>query len=474
MIEMDISGPYCATIDGQRVETPQSLPVIDPATGEAFAQAPDCDAGHLDEAVAAARRAFRHWKAISSEERDALLHAAAARIREESEPLAHLLTREQGKPLDEARHEIETAARWFAAYADHAMPVETRREPDGRLAEIRHVPIGVVAAIAPWNFPVQLMAWKLAPALKAGNTVVAKPSPHTPLTTLKIGELLSGILPAGVLNVISGRDHLGPLMSGHPGIDKISFTGSTATGKAVMRSAAGNLKRVTLELGGNDPAIVLADADAEAVAERLFWGAFRNAGQVCIAAKRIYVHDAIYDRFAARMVELARAHPPVRGDAPGARIGPVQNRVQFDRVKAMIEEARSSGLRFLSEPGEMAGPGNFIAPTIIDNPPDDAPVVREEPFGPLLPLLRFSDLDDAIRRANDSEFGLASSVWSADIERATAVGRQLEAGTVWLNTIHCMTPTLPFAGHKQSGIGIENSTEGLLEYTNVQVLVRQP
>ncbi|WP_242128168.1 aldehyde dehydrogenase family protein [Sphingobium sp. Sx8-8] len=448
------------------------MPVINPATGEAFAQAPDCEASHLEEAVSAARDAFPAWKRIESASRDAMLLAASVRLRGEIEPLAQLLTQEQGKPLEEARHEIETAARWFEAYANHPLPVRQQREPDGRVAEIRHVPIGVVGAIAPWNFPVQLMAWKLAPALKTGNTVVAKPSPFTPLTTLRIGEMLLDVLPPGVLNTISGRDHLGPFMSEHPDIDKISFTGSTATGKAVMRGAAGNLKRLTLELGGNDPAIVLPDAHVQSVAERLFWGAFRNAGQVCIAAKRIYVHDDIYDRFAARMAELARANPPVPGNMPGARIGPVQNRAQFERVRAMIEEARAAGLHFLSEPGEMTGPGNFIAPTLIDNPPDDSRVVREEPFGPLVPLLRYSDIEDAVRRANDSEYGLASSVWSADIEQAAKVGRQLEAGTVWLNTIHGMTPTLPFSGHKQSGFGVENATEGLLEYTNVQVLVR--
>ena len=463
---------FKAIIDGRKVEGPIRLPVINPATGEIFAYAPDCDAAQLDEAVAAARRAFGIWKATPPDIRGEALRAIAARIRESLEPLAILLTREQGKTLAEAHLEIDTAARWFAYYADQTLPREDRREPDGRLAEIRRVPLGVIGAIAPWNFPVQLMAWKLAPALKAGNTVVAKPSPYTPLTTLKMGELMAEFLPPGVLNIVTGQDHLGPLMSGHPDIDKIAFTGSTATGKAVMRSAAGNLKRLTLELGGNDPAIVLADADVETVAERLYWGAFRNAGQVCIAAKRIYVHEAIYDRFAQKMVELARANAPLPGDAPGARMGPVQNRVQFDRVKALIEETRTSGLVFLSEPGDMTGPGYFIAPTIIDNPPDDSPVVREEPFGPLLPLLRFSDVDEVVRRANASEYGLAASVWSAQIDTAAALGRRLEAGTVWLNTIHGLTPTLPFGGHKQSGIGVENAEEGLLEYTNVQVLIR--
>ncbi len=460
------------TIDGRTVEAEGMFPVVNPATEKATAQAPDCTADQLDAAVAAARRAYQSWKATPLSERAELLRAVARRITEYRDPLAALLTSEQGKPLNDARGEIDNSARWFKEFADIDIPVERREEANGRVAEIRRVPIGVVGAIAPWNFPVSLAAWKLAPALLAGNTVVLKPSPFTPLTTLKLGELLLDILPAGVLNTVAGGDHLGPLISAHPDIDKIAFTGSTATGKAVMRGAAGTLKRLTLELGGNDPAIVLPDVDVDRVAEQIFWGAFRNAGQICVAAKRIYIHDAIYDRFAARMAELARANPPAPGNAENAQIGPVQNHVQFARVKAMIEEARTSGLHLLTEPGEMAGPGYFIAPTIVDNPPDDSPVVQEEPFGPLLPLLRFSDVENAITRANASEYGLASSVWSADPDKAAEVGRKLEAGTVWINTILGITPSLPFGGHKQSGIGVENAEEGLHEYTNLQVIVR--
>ncbi|WP_081984484.1 aldehyde dehydrogenase family protein [Sphingomonas sp. 35-24ZXX] len=459
-------------INGWLEDASGSFAVVNPATEAVIAQAPDCSAEQLDKAVAAARKAFRSWKVVPLAERAEMLRAAAARLTEYLEPLTALLTYEHGKPLADARAEIQNAARWFNAFADIDLPVERRPEPNGRVAEIRRVPVGVVGAIAPWNFPVSLAAWKLAPALLAGNTVVLKPSPFTPLTTLKIGELLLDLFPAGVLNTIAGSDHLGPLMSGHPDIDKIAFTGSTATGKAVMRGAAGTLKRLTLELGGNDPAIVLPDADVDAVAERLFWGAFANAGQICVAAKRVYVHDSIYDRFAAKMAELARNNPPAPGDAAGTRIGPVQNRQQFERVKAMIEEARNTGLRLISDPGAMTGPGYFIAPTIVDNPPEDAPVVKEEPFGPLLPLLRYTDIADAIARANDSEYGLASSVWSADPDKAAEVGRQLEAGTVWINTILGITPSLPFGGHKQSGIGVENSEAGLHEYTNLQVIIR--
>ncbi len=459
------------TIDGHDEEAATSFPVVNPATEQVIAQAPDCSRAQLDAAVAAARRAFRGWAATPLSERAALLRSAAGRITELREPLAALLTAEQGKPLADARMEIDNAARWFSDFAELDLPVERRQEPGGRKAEVRRVPIGVVAAIAPWNFPISLAVWKLAPALLAGNTVVLKPSPFTPLTTLKLGEILGVLLPPGVLNTISGGDELGPWLSAHPDINKIAFTGSTATGKAVMRAAATTLKRLTLELGGNDPAIVMPDVDVDAVATRIFWGAFRNAGQICVAAKRVYVHEAIYDRFSAKLAELARANPPGAGDTEGTQIGPVQNHLQFERVKDMIAEARASGLSFLTEPGEMCGPGYFIAPTIIDNPPDDAPVVQQEPFGPLLPLLRFSDIDDVVARANASEYGLASSVWSADPEQAAAVGRRLEAGTVWINSILGITPALPFGGHKQSGVGVENAEEGLHEYTNLQVIV---
>jgi acyl-CoA reductase-like NAD-dependent aldehyde dehydrogenase len=471
MADISFAENFVATIDGAREPVLAILAVVNPATETVFAQAPDCTAEQLDRAVAAARRSFPAWAATPIEARAMALRRIAERIDKHTEALSLLLTLEQGKPLQNARAEIGAASRWFSHLAQSDLPTEHKTLPDGRVAEIRRVPLGVVGAIAPWNFPVSLAVWKVAPALLAGNTIVLKPSPFTPLTTLKLSELMLDLLPPGVLNTVSGADHLGPLMSGHEGIDKIAFTGSTATGKAVMRSAAGTLKRLTLELGGNDPAIVLADVDVEAVAEKLFWGAFTNAGQICVAAKRIYVHNDIYDRFAARMAELARENAPGDGTKPNVKIGPVQNRLQFERVSQMIAAAEADGLCFLSGATRSNGPGYFIAPTIVDNPPDDSPVVREEPFGPLLPLMRFTSIDDAVRRANDSEYGLASSVWSADLEKASAVGRRLQAGTVWINQVLGISPALPFGGHKQSGFGVENAQEGLHEYTNIQVIV---
>jgi acyl-CoA reductase-like NAD-dependent aldehyde dehydrogenase len=263
---------------------------------------------------------------------------------------------------------------------------------------------------------------------------------------------------------------VGPWVTAHPGIDKVSFTGSTNTGRRVMASASANLKRLTLELGGNDAAIVLPDVDVAKIAEQLFWGAFRNSGQLCVATKRLYVHSDVYDAVAAELVKIARRTQLGDGLAPGTELGPIQNRTQFERVTNLIEDARSKGLKFLIGGQIPEGEGYFVPVTIVDNPPDDSRVVVEEAFGPVLPLLRFNDVEEVIRRANASEYGLAASVWSSDAERAKQIGARLDAGTVWVNEIHYLMPWTPFGGHKQSGVGVENGVDGLLQYTNAQTL----
>jgi len=278
------------------------------------------------------------------------------------------------------------------------------------------------------------------------------------------------VLPPGVLNVLSGGDALGPLMTAHTGIDKISFTGSIATGRKVMQAAAGTIKRITLELGGNDAAIVLPDVDIPTVARDLFRAAFRNSGQICIATKRLYVHNRIYDSLATELVNYARTVRMGNGAEPGVELGPIQNRPQFDRVCALINETARSGLHMLLG-GEVAqSSGYFVPVTIVDNPPDDSRVVTEEAFGPVLPMLRFDDIDAVIARANDCQYGLAGSVWSKDLEKATAIARRLQCGTAWVNEVLYVSPVVPFAGHKQSGFGMENGLGGLLEYTNPQTI----
>jgi acyl-CoA reductase-like NAD-dependent aldehyde dehydrogenase len=467
---------YSMTIDGRAEPAVATIDVINPATGGKIGEAPDCSVEQLDRAVAAARRAFPLWRATSPDDRGVAMKAAAAILVEHADPLTRLLTNEQGKPHHEARREILGAAHWLNAFADFAIPVEVNDATEERRSETRHVPIGVVAGISPWNFPVLLSFWKIAPCLKAGNAMILKPSPFTPLTMLRIGELLRDTFPAGVLNIITGGDGLGPLLTAHAGIQKVSFTGSTATGKRVMASAASDLKRVTLELGGNDAAIVLPDVDVDAVARALFWAAFRNSGQICIASKRLYVHADIYDRFARAFTDYAGTIRMGDGAEQGTELGPVQNSLQFERVLAIIDDSKAQGHRFLS--GGQArpdGPGYFIPVTIVDNPPEDSRIVQEEPFGPIVPLLKYHTIDDAIHRANASQYGLAGSVWSADTAAALAVASRLETGTVWINEVQYLSPFQAFAGHKQSGLGVENGLGGLLEYTAPQTItVRAP
>lgn len=467
---LDFSSRYLMTIDGQSTDSDCHLEVINPANEATLAQVPDASREQLDAAVSAARCAFPGWSATPIAQRQALVGAIGARLLEHLEDFAQLLTREQGKTLDYARFEIGAAAAWFSEFAKMA-PTETIIEdsPD-HLVKTRRVPIGVVGAIVPWNFPVLLAVWKLAPALVAGNTVVLKPSPFTPLATLKLGELINQLLPVGVVNVVCGGDDLGPWLSSHPHIDKIAFTGSTVTGRRVMESAARNLKRLTLELGGNDAAIVLPDVDIAHIAEKLFWGAFSNSGQFCLAIKRLYIHEDIYEPLSKAIVAYARNVKVGDGSLPGTQLGPVQNAVQFQRLKDLLADIRAQDHKVLLGGEVPAGPGYLFPITIVDNPPEDSRVVTEEPFGPILPLLKFRDIDAVIERANNSEYGLGGSVWSQDVELATAIALRLQTGKVWINEIHELNPYTPLGGHKQSGMGVENGIDGLMEYTNAQTV----
>lgn len=458
------------TINGQGQAGTATLGVIDPATEEVFAQAPAASRAQLDEAVVAARAAQPSWGARPWAERQAALGALAQLHMEHQDELARLLTREMGRPLARARTEIAAAAHWYAEFAKMSIPPEVLQDTPTARVEVRRVPVGVVGGIVPWNFLVVLAAWKIAPALLAGNTMVLKPSPFTPLTTLRIGELAQPLLPPGVFNVISGDDALGPWITEHPGIDKVSFTGSTATGRRVMQSAAGSLKRLTLELGGNDAAIVMPDVDIDAVAKALFAGAFNNSGQICIAAKRLFVHDAIYDRFAAAFAAIARSTRMGPGDQEGVELGPVQNRPQYERLVKMLDECKREGYKLLAGGELPTGPGLFFPVTLVDNPPAHARILNEEPFGPLRALVRFKDVDEVVARANASDYGLAGSIWCKDESLAMSIAMRLQTGTVWINEIQTASPHKPMAGHKQSGLGVENGLEGLLEYTLPQTL----
>lgn len=464
------SKEFHLTIDGQCVPGKGRLEVINPADGRVFAEAPAASSEQLDAAVQAARRAFASWSMRSAEDRKRLVRRLGEAIERHIDSLKRLLTREQGKPLFEAESEIERAVAWCRESATLELPTVVHEDSPERYCVTHRVPIGVVGAIAPWNSPLSLAMWKIAPALLAGNTVVLKPSPFTPLTTLRVGELAQEILPPGVLNVISGDDALGPRMTGHAQIDKISFTGSVATGRRVMQSGAGTLKRLTLELGGNDPAIVLPDADVDRIVPALFWAAFRNSGQVCIAAKRLFVHSQVYEAVAEKLIAFTAGVRMGNGSEEGVQLGPVQNRLQYDRVRRLIEETASAGHRLLTGGRFPEGCGYFIPVTLVDNPPDDAAVVAEEAFGPVLPLLRFNDLDEVVERANSTSYGLGASIWTKDEDAALAIARRLDCGTVWINEAMHVSPLVPFGGHRQSGLGLENGVYGLLEYTNAQTI----
>jgi acyl-CoA reductase-like NAD-dependent aldehyde dehydrogenase len=458
------------TIDGKAVVGTATLDVVNPATEEVIAAVPDASEDQLNAAVDAARAAFPSWAATPLAQRQQAVAAVGGVLMQHIDELSALLTREQGKPLSAARAELQISAYWCAEFAKMTIEPEVLVDDPKNKVIVRHVPIGVVGGIVPWNFPVILATWKIAPAMLAGNTMVLKPSPFTPLTTLRLGEMLRETLPPGVLNIISGGDRLGPWMSAHPGIDKISFTGSTPTGRKVMESAARNLKRLTLELGGNDAAIVLPDVDVKAIASKLFWGAFHNSSQFCLAIKRLYVHESIYDSVAQALIQLAAKTKVGRGDEEGTQLGPIQNRQQYERLKALLEDCRQNGYRLLAGGQLPPGKGYFFPVTLVDNPPDNSRIVREEPFGPILPLLKYRTVDEAVFRANDTEYGLGGSVWGANVDEALAVAERLQTGTVWVNEIHRQAPDWPMAGHKQSGVGVENGTAGLLEYTIPQTL----
>lgn len=461
---------YTMTINGLAVANDTTMAVINPATEDKIAEVPDASREQLDAAVAAAEMAFPAWSARPIAERQAMVAAIGTCLDENKNELSRIITLEQGKSRAGSDWEVATSAEWCRAVARFSVPLEVIEDTQDHRVEIRHTPIGVVGAITPWNAPILLAIWKLAPALVAGNTVVLKPSPYTPLATLRLGELLRDVLPAGVVNVVSGCNELGQWLTDHPKVGKVSFTGSTATGKRVMESASRTLKRVTLELGGNDAAIVLPDVDPKAVAPSLFWGAFFNSAQVCVAIKRLYVHADIYDAVAHELVEYAKTIKVGDGSMQGVDLGPVQNRMQFEKVRNLLADSHEQGHRFLLGGEASQGPGYFIPISIVDNPPEDSRVVVEEAFGPVLPLLKFDDIDDVVRRANDSDSGLGGSVWANDVDKAREVGGRLQTGTVWINEMFAFSPHAPFSGHKQSGLGVEHGMQGLLEFTNTQTI----
>jgi acyl-CoA reductase-like NAD-dependent aldehyde dehydrogenase len=459
------------SIDGRSVRGESTFPVVNPATGDPFAEAPDCTEDQLNAAMEAALRAFPGW---SSDDhlRRAGLHRAANVLEANVAELAPVLTAEMGRPLRPAADELRLAVRWLRHYAEVALPEpEVIQDDDRGLATVVHRPVGPVAAITPWNYPVLLAFYKLSPALRAGNTVVLKPSPYTPLTTLLLGQLLQEGLPPGVLNVVAGRDPLGELMTSHPVPRKITFTGSVATGRKVAAAAADDLKRVTLELGGNDAAIVLDDVDVPSIVPALFWSAFVNSGQLCCAVKRVYAAASRHDEIVEGLSAYASSVIVEDGMQPGAELGPLNNAAQRDRVRELVDDAVRNGAKVTTGGRAPHRPGFFYEPTILAGVADGTRIVDEEQFGPALPVIAFHHEEDAVARANASRYGLNGSVWSADPERAEVLARRLNVGTVGINVASVPEPHLPFGGVGWSGVGRENGRLGLLGFTEAQTVL---
>lgn len=457
-------------IGGNLVDSDRNLDVINPCTGASFAMVPDANAAIVDDAVAAAKAAFPDWRGRSDSERGDILRAMAAAILENADELCALLVKETGRPLGLAQFEImQLATGYLTYYAGLSVPAELIVEDDTRRVELHRKPLGVVAAVVPWNAPVFIACNKIAPALAAGNTIVVKTAPTTPMTTLRIGELWADIVPAGVVNILSGGNEAGAVLVAHEDVAKVTFTGSTETGRKIMAAVAPTLKRLTLELGGNDAAIVLPDADVEAIAPAIFAFAFFNSGQVCAVIKRLYVHDSLYDAMCDALASMASGAVVAAGSDAAAQFGPIQNKAQYEKVLHYLSEAKHAG-RIISGGQANEGPGYFVPLTVVRDVSDGSSIVDEEPFGPILPIIRYTDLDDVVARANASPYALGGSVWGSNIAKATQVAARLESGSVWVNQHCALDPQVPFPANKQSGFGVEGGLEGLYPYLALQTL----
>jgi aldehyde dehydrogenase (NAD+) len=456
-----------------------TLDVINPATEETIASVPSAGQSDLDRAVAAARAALDGpWGALSARERGRLVWRLGEKLMEKADEIARLETLSNGKPIFESRQiEVPAAAECFQYFAGWADKIhgETIPVKGNHLTYTLREPVGVVAAIVPWNFPLLLTAWKVAPALACGNTVVIKPASQTPLTALALADVASDAgLPRGVLNVLTGPGStLGRMIVGHPGIDKIAFTGDTSTGREIMRGSADTLKRITLELGGKSPNIVFPDADLDAAVRGATTGIFYGKGEVCAAGSRLLVDTSIRDAFIDKVAARAKKMTPGDPLDPKTRLGAIASKTQLDTDLRYIETAKREGATLVAG-GLRAdigtGKGYFLQPTVFAGVTPAMTIAREEIFGPVLAAIEFADVDEAIARANDSHYGLAAAVWTKDIKKAHHVARRLQAGTVWINTYNAYDTAAPFGGYKQSGFGREMSLHALDHYTQVKTV----
>lgn len=456
----------------------KTFPTINPATGEEICQVAEADAADVDEAVKAARRAFEEgpWSKMSAADRGRLLYKLADLIEENADQLAMLESLDNGKPYHVARSgDLPLSIATYRYYAGWADKVQGRTVPvaGNYFTYTRHEPVGVLGQIIPWNFPILMQTWKLAPALATGNTVVMKPAEQTPLTALRIGELiLQAGFPEGVVNILPGYGpSAGAAIASHMDIDKVAFTGSTEVGHLVMEAAAkSNLKRVTLELGGKSPNIVFADSDMKEPVEGCHFGLFYNQGQCCCAGSRVFVEAKCYDDFVQRSVERAKQRTVGDPLDPSTEQGPQVDNVQFDKVLGYIDAGKREGAKLAFGGKRVGSRGYFIEPTVFADVKDDMQIAREEIFGPVMSIIKFDNLEDVVRRANKTMYGLAAAVWTRDIGKAHAIANRVRAGTVWVNCYDVFDPGAPFGGFKQSGIGREMGEYGLTQYTELKTV----
>ncbi|KAK8029789.1 NAD-dependent aldehyde dehydrogenase [Apiospora rasikravindrae] len=468
----DYETTFRNVIDNELTTTAETRRAVDPSTGKPLFEVPVSTQQDVHRAVAAGQAAFPAWRDLSTDDRASYLLKFADAIDANRDGLGALLGKETGKPPPGVNMELFHLGNLIRMIVPLRIEEELVEETEERKVVRRYVPLGVGVGITAWNFPMGLGVVKLAAALLVGNVFIWKPSPYSPYTALKLGELATCIFPRGVLQVLSGGEDLGPMLTAHPGVAKISFTGSVATGKKVMAACAATLKRVTLELGGNDAAIVCADADLATVVPKIAFLSYVNSGQICLAIKRVYVHETIYDAFLAAFIEVVKTFKVGGSTDADAALGPVQNSMQYAKVQDLYNDVSKQGLNIAYKAelptSTTATEGFFLPPTVVDNPPDASRIVTEEPFGPIVPLIKWSDEADVLRRANDSLLGLGGSVWSADEARAERMARQLEAGTVWVNSHFEITPNVAFGGFKESGVGVEQGTDGLKGWCNHQ------
>jgi len=458
------------TINGRTVpgEMP-SMEILNPANETVVFSAPVASLKQLNMTVDAAQEAYKTWSVLPQLERDNYLNKIADAIEENAQRFAEIIVKEQGKPLALAHMEVGGAVAWTRYTASIEIPIEVYEDTSKKRIEGRRKPIGVVGSITPWNWPLMIAIWHIIPALRMGNTVINKPSELTPVNTLLLGEILQDVLPKGVFNVLSGDGSLGKAMSEHQNIAKIVFTGSTPTGQNIMKSAAGNLKRLTLELGGNDAAIVLPNSDLNALAEGIFATSFINMGQTCAALKRLYVHESQHDELCQLLAEIAAKQVVADGFDKDSTFGPVQNIAQLEKVISLVEDAKKQGATIYSGGARQDKAGYFYPPTIVGHAKNGMPIVDQEQFGPVLPVIPYKLVSDAIIMANDSEVGLGGSIWG-DTQLASELASQLECGSVWINGHAEVLPHAPFGGCKMSGCGVQFGLEGLLENSLLQVI----